>query len=61
MKLNEGMIQNIAKSRLNKFYKESCLLNQASWVDDGKTVEQFIQAADKEATVVNFIRIKLGE
>jgi len=55
------MIQNIAKGRLNKFFKESCLLNQASLVDDGKTVEQFVQAADKEATVVNFVRIKLGE
>ena len=61
VQLNEGMIQNIAKGRLNKFYKESCLLNQVSLVDDGKTVEQFIKAADKDATVVNFVRIKLGE
>ena len=61
VKLNEGMIQNIAKGRLNKFYKESCLLNQVSLVADPKTVAEYIQAADKEATVVNFVRIKLGE
>jgi elongation factor Ts len=59
--LNEGMIQNIAKGRLNKFFKESCLLNQVSLVADPKTVAEYIQAADKEATVVNFVRIKLGE
>ena len=59
--LNEGMIQNIAKGRLNKFFKESCLLNQVSLVADPKTVAEYIQAADKEATVCNFVRIKLGE
>ena len=59
--LLEGMIQNIAKGRLNKFFKESCLLNQVSLVADPKTVAEYIQAADKEATVVNFVRIKLGE
>ena len=61
VQLNEGMIQNIAKGRLNKFFKESCLLNQVSLVADPKTVAEYIQAADKEATVVNFVRIKLGE
>ena len=61
VQLNEGMIQNIAKGRLNKFFKESCLLNQVSLVADPKTVAEYIQAADKEATVCNFVRIKLGE
>ena len=59
--LNEGMIQNIAKGRLGKFFKENCLLNQVSLVADPKTVGQYIQDADKEATVKAFYRVKLGE
>ena len=61
VKLNDVMIQNIAKGRLGKFFKENCLLNQVSLVADPKTVGEYIHAADKEATVVNFFRIKLGE
>ena len=61
VKLNDAMIQNIAKGRLGKFFKENCLLNQVSLVADPKTVGQFIQDADKEATVKAFYRIKLGE
>ena len=59
--LNEGMVQNIAKGRLGKFFKENCLLNQVSLVADPKTVAQYIQDADKEDTVKAFYRVKLGE
>ncbi|MCQ2304358.1 MAG: translation elongation factor Ts [Bacteroidales bacterium] len=59
--LPEQMIANIANGRLNKFFKENCLLNQVSLVADPKTVAQFIQDGDKEATVNTFVRIKLGE
>ena len=61
VKLNDAMIQNIAKGRLGKFFKENCLLNQVSLVADPKTVGQYIQDADKEATVKAFYRVKLGE
>ena len=61
VKINEQMVANIANGRLNKFFKENCLLNQVSLVADPKTVAQFIQDGDKEATVNNFVRIKLGE
>ena len=61
VKLNDAMIQNIAKGRLGKFFKENCLLNQVSLVADPKTVGQYIQDADKEATVNAFFRVKLGE
>lgn len=33
--LNEQMIQNIAKGRLNKFFKESCLVDQEFQFGDG--------------------------
>ncbi len=61
VKLNEVMVENIAKGRMGKFYKENCLLNQISLIADPKTVAEYIQAADKEATVKAFYRIKLGE
>ena len=40
--LNEQMIQNIAKGRLAKFFKEVCLLDQEYIWDKTKTVAQFL-------------------
>lgn len=57
--LNMQMIENIAKGRVNKFYKESCLLNQEFIQDSKMTVKQYLQAADKELTVVAFKRFTL--
>ena len=58
--LNMTMIENIAKGRLAKFFKENCLLDQVSLIADPKTVREYIQSADKEATVTAFNRVKLG-
>ena len=57
--LNMQMIENIAKGRVNKFFKESCLLNQEFIQDSKQTVAQYLQAADKELTVVAFKRFTL--
>ena len=57
--LNMQMIENIAKGRVNKFYKESCLLNQEFIQDSKMNVKQYLQAADKELTVVAFKRFTL--
>ena len=57
--LNMNMIENIAKGRVNKFYKESCLLNQ-EFIQDAKiTVKQYLQSVDKDLTVVAFKRFTL--
>ena len=58
--LNTTMLENIAKGRLAKFFKENCLLDQVSLIADPKTVREYIQSADKEATVTAFNRVKLG-
>ena len=58
--LNTTMLENIAKGRLAKFFKENCLLDQVSLIADPKTVREYIQAGDKEATVTAFNRVKLG-
>ena len=39
----------------------SGLLSQTSLIAGPKTIAEYIQSADKDAKVVNFIRIKLGE
>ena len=58
--LPEAMIQNIAKGRLNKFFKESCLLNQEFIQDSKLSVSDYLKAADKELTVVDFKRFTLA-
>ena len=55
----EAMIQNIANGRMNKFYKESCLLNQEYIQDSKLSVADYLKAADKELTVVTFKRFTL--
>lgn len=57
--LPEAMIQNIAKGRLNKFFKEACLLNQEFIQDSKMSVTDYLKAADKELTVVDFKRFSL--
>ena len=57
--LNMNMIENIAKGRVSKFYKESCLLNQEFIQDAKMTVKQYLQSVDKDLTVVAFKRFTL--
>lgn len=57
--LPEQMIQNIAKGRMAKFFKESCLLEQEFIQDSKLTVTDYLKAADSELTVVAFKRFTL--
>jgi elongation factor Ts len=57
--LPQQMIDNIAKGRLNKFFKESCLLNQEFIQDSKMTVTDYLKAADKELTVLDYKRFSL--
>ncbi len=58
--LNEQMIQNIAKGRLEKFFKESTLLSQEYFADNKKDVATYLKEEDKELKVVAFARLELG-
>lgn len=58
--MNEAMIQNIAKGRLNKFLKESCLLSQEYIWDKNLTVEQYLKSIDSELTVIAMSRFTLS-
>lgn len=57
--LPEQMIQNIAKGRMNKFYKDSCLLNQDFIQDTKISVSQYLKSSDKDLTIVDFKRFTL--
>ncbi len=56
----EEMVEKIAAGRLNKFYKESTLLNQEFVKDPSKSVAQFLSTVDKGLTVTAFKRVALG-
>ncbi len=56
----EAMIEKIAMGKLNKFFKENTLLNQAFIKDSKKSVQQYLQGYDKDLTVTDFKRLALG-
>ena len=60
--LPEQMVANIAKGRLQKFFKEQTLEEQGYQMGDGKTaVKDVVKAADKEAKIVCFKRVSLTD
>ena len=56
----EDLLEKIAMGKLNKFYKESTLVNQEFIKDNKKSVGQYISEYDKELKVVAFKRLELG-
>jgi len=56
----EEMVEKIAAGKLNKFYKDSTLLNQEFVKDSSKTVAQFLATVEKGLTVTAFKRVALG-
>ncbi|MBO5406013.1 MAG: elongation factor Ts [Bacteroidales bacterium] len=58
----EAKIQNIAKGRLGKFFKENTLVEQVYQMGDGKqTVKDFLASVDKDVKVVAFKRFSLND
>ncbi|MDX9942045.1 MAG: translation elongation factor Ts [Bacteroidales bacterium] len=57
----EELVEKIALGKLNKFYKESTLLNQEFIKESKKTVAQMLADYDKDLTVVAFKRFALGQ
>ena len=55
----EAMLEKIAEGRLNKFFKESTLLDQIFVKDGKKSVAQYLNDTDKGLTVTDFKRFSL--
>ena len=60
--LNEDMIQNIAKGRLNKFFKENCLVDQEFQFGDGEkqSVNDWLKTQNKDLKIVAYKRFTLA-
>ncbi len=59
--LPEQMVNNIAQGRLNKFFKESCLMEQ-DFIQDGElTVGKYLDKVQKGLVAVDFKRVNLNQ
>lgn len=60
--LNEQMIENIAKGRVGKFIKESCLVSQEFQFSEGEKVSvlDYVLSVDKELQIVAYKRFTLS-
>lgn len=56
----EEMVEKIAAGKLNKFYKESTLLNQEFVKDSSKDIKAFLNGVANGLTVTAFKRVALG-
>lgn len=56
----EDMLDKIAMGKLNKFYKESTLLNQDFVKDGSKTVGKMLDDTSKGLKIIQFKRFALG-
>ena len=56
-----AMIENIANGRINKFLKETVLMEQEYHRDAKLTVGQYLESVKKGLVVVNFKRVNLNE
>ncbi len=61
--INEGKLADIAEKmvngRINKYYKEVCLLEQEFIKDSDKSVEQYVK--DNKGTIKKMVRYEVGE
>ncbi len=55
----EAMLDNIAKGKLNRFFKDNTLVNQAFIKDNKQSVSQYVKSLG-DVTVVEFTRVALG-
>lgn len=56
----EEMLDKIAQGRLNKFFKENTLVDQAYIRDNKLSVAKYLQSVNKDLKVVSFKRVGLG-
>ena len=57
----EAMLDNIAKGKLNRFFKDNTLVNQAFIKDSKQTVAQYVKSVNNDLEVTGFERVALGQ
>lgn len=53
------MIEDIAKKKLNKFFKDTTLMNQKFINNEKLTVQEYLNSIDKKLKIINFERVSL--
>ena len=56
----EAMLDNIAKGKLKRFFKDNTLINQAFIKDSKQSVSQYVKSVDSALEVTGFQRVALG-
>ena len=59
--LPQQMMENIAKGRVNKFFKESCLVEQEFVKDATMTIGQYLEKMQNGLMAVEFKRVNLNQ
>jgi elongation factor Ts len=57
----ENMVDKIAQGMLNKFFKESTLMEQAFIKEAKQSVADYLKSVDPEAKVVGFVRFSFTD
>ncbi|MGV4529711.1 translation elongation factor Ts [Ornithobacterium rhinotracheale] len=55
----EAMLDNIAKGKLNKFFKETTLVNQEYIMGDKVSVKDYVNSEKAGVTIVDFVRVAI--
>ena len=55
----EAMLDNIAKGKLKRFFKDNTLINQAYIKDNKQSVADYLKSVDNNLTVTDFKRVSL--
>ncbi|MEC8546948.1 MAG: translation elongation factor Ts [Bacteroidota bacterium] len=56
----EEMLDNIAKGKIKRFFKDNTLINQAYIKDSKNSVANYVKSIDPDLTITGFMRIALG-
>jgi elongation factor Ts len=56
----EAMLENIAKGKLNRFFKDNTLVNQDYIKDSSMSVAAYVKSVDTNLSVTAFKRVALG-
>lgn len=56
----EAMLDNIAKGKIQRFYKDNTLVNQDYIKDSSMSVSAYVKSVDSALTVTGFSRVALG-
>nr|WP_299073919.1 translation elongation factor Ts [uncultured Allomuricauda sp.] len=56
----EAMLENIAKGKLKRFFKDNTLVNQTFIKDNKQSVAQYVKSVDSNLEVTGFQRVALG-